>query len=336
MAGITAILIEIFSPAERTWDLNIIINRVSRLQRYSMRRRTRQGGATGDSTEQEEGDHEVGLDNQLSDGVGAATTQQEECAEEIVEDVNTEDVGLETEGVDNYEAEAMSEFSLNQPRDQSQDQPQDQPQQEQEEEQSNDEGQKAEADHEQQLPSEEYEDDDVINDAISNDGKGEGHEIEGVVENPLFSPEHCAPQSIEEFTMEAKEEDLDFEPEVDDNETTSSKPEIKEKDCPAWLNNVAFPGKVSPEDENNVTIDEIVISDTDDIDEFGDKIDAAYPGTKTGMEEDDESDEEKRGWRSEKSKTVRAGEPTSGTRIGTSPVRRRRRSPVSRLRRRSR
>ena len=333
MAGITAILIETFSPAERNWDLNIKINTSLH---YRMRRRTRQGGAAGDSTEQEE-DHEAGIDIQHSDGDGPATTQQEESAGEIVADVtatNIEDVGHETEGVDTDEAEAMSEFSLVQPRDQSQDEPYDQSPQEQEEEPSNDEGQKTEADHEQ-LPSEEYEDDDVVDDSMSNDGKGEGHEIEGVMENPLFSPEHCAPQSIEEFTME-KEEDLDFEPEVDENETKSSKPETKEKDCPSWLDNVASPGKVGPEDENNIIIDEIVISDTDDIDELGDKIDAAYPGSKTGMEEDEESDEEKRGWRSEKSKTVRSGEPTSGTRRRTPPARRRRRSPVPRLRRRSR
>ena len=64
-------------------------------------------------------------------------------------------------------------------------------------------------------------------------------------------------------------------------------------------------------------IDEVIISDTDDIDMLGDKIDAAYPGhkSKEALKDDDESDEEKRCWRSEKSQS-------SGDKTKRSPIRR--------------
>ena len=65
-------------------------------------------------------------------------------------------------------------------------------------------------------------------------------------------------------------------------------------------------------------IDEVIISDTDDIDMLGDRIDAAYPGQKSkeALElGDDESDEEKRCWRSEKSQS-------SGEKTKRSPIRR--------------
>ena len=161
--------------------------------------------------------------------------------------------------------------------------------------------------------------------------------IEGVVENPLFSPENCPePGPIESFSMAGAEDDLDFEPEIDENEATKSSA-AKES---SWLDNVASPGKVGDEDEKNVTIDEIVISDTDDIDALGDKIDAAYPGSKnTDTIDDEDSDEEKRGWRSEKPKAA-ASESSTRSRRRSPPVRRRRVSPPvgrsSRPRRRSR
>merc|ERR1719270_942657 len=89
----------------------------------------------------------------------------------------------------------------------------------------------------------------------------------------------------------------------------------KENPVNQWSQNVGSPGREEndtavtkddrEDDEGNKTIDEIVISDTDDIDELGDKIDAAYPGQENKKkldDDDDESDEEKRGWRSEKGK----------------------------------
>ena len=61
----------------------------------------------------------------------------------------------------------------------------------------------------------------------------------------------------------------------------------------------------------------MIISDTDDIDMLGDKIDAAYPGQKAKevLDDDEDSDEEKRCWRSEKSKS-------SGDKAKKAPVRR--------------
>ena len=148
--------------------------------------------------------------------------------------------------------------------------------------------------------------------------------IEGVVENPLFSPEDCPqPEPIESFA--GAEDDLDFEPEIEENEAAKSSA-VKENT--SWLDNVASPGKVCDDGENNVTIDEIVISDTDDIDELGDKIDAAYPGTKNTDHtiDEDESDEEKRGWRSEKPKAA-DGDSATRSRRRSPPARRRRVSP---------
>ena len=109
--------------------------------------------------------------------------------------------------------------------------------------------------------------------------------IEGVVENPLFEPGDSAePAPIQSFSMDAvNDDDLDFEPDTDE---TVKKPE-EEADNINWMQNIASPGKVvdddtTADDINNTveTVDEVVISDTDDIDELGDKIDAAYPGGK--------------------------------------------------------
>ena len=64
-------------------------------------------------------------------------------------------------------------------------------------------------------------------------------------------------------------------------------------------------------------LDKVVISDTDDIDELGDKIDAACPSasSKDKLLEDEDSDDEKRGWRSEKNQKRRSsGERRSSTR----------------------
>ena len=180
--------------------------------------------------------------------------------------------------------------------------------------------------------AEEKTNDDVVDDVSLS--KESEDVIEGVVENPLFSPESCPPPGpIESFAMAGAEDDLDFEPEIDENEAAKST---------SWLDNVASPGKVVDETEKNVTIDEIVISDTDDIDELGDKIDAAYPGSKNTDQnmDDDESDEEKRGWRSEKPKAAAANDSATRSRRRSPPARRRRVSPPagrsSRPRRRSR
>ena len=124
-------------------------------------------------------------------------------------------------------------------------------------------------------------------------------EIVGVIENPLFEPEESDPAPMEKFSVDdLNEDDLDFEPDIDES---ADKP-------PGWMDNVSSPKKVNDdgndeEDDDLEVIDEVIISDTDDIDMLGDKIDAAYPGKKSKVLDDDESDEEKRGWRSEKTKS---------------------------------
>ena len=125
----------------------------------------------------------------------------------------------------------------------------------------------------------------------------ESDDIAGVVENPLFEPEDSGQVSVEKFSVgDIGEDDLDFEPDIDETD----KP-------PSWTDNVSSPKKVKDDgngedDDDLEVIDEVIISDTDDIDMLGDKIDAAFPGQKSKALDDDESDEEKRGWRSEKSR----------------------------------
>lgn len=124
----------------------------------------------------------------------------------------------------------------------------------------------------------------------SNTKEGEASSVQ---ENPLFntsiSIDNLAPDEAEE---------LDFEPDIDDSASeteTSGKKDDGETptDKSNWLDNAVSPSKV-PEDVEEI----VLLSDTEDIDELGDKIDAACP-SKAELE-DDESDDEKRGWRSEK------------------------------------
>ena len=157
-------------------------------------------------------------------------------------------------------------------------------------------------------------------------------EIEGVIENPLFEPEQDVnTSSIEKFSMDAiDDDDLDFEPDIEEANDQGKSSKSMESECRTSPgreeNDTAGTKDEKEDDEGNRTIDEIVISDTGDIDELGDKIDAAYPGQENKKkldDDDDESDEEKRGWRSEKGK--------DSTR-NKSPVRRRSRSPIRRRR----
>lgn len=145
-------------------------------------------------------------------------------------------------------------------------------------------------------------------------------------------------QSIDKVE-DAESEELDFEPDMDEDEVISENEEIKggstevseshEKVESAqektWLDNVASPSKVSA----SVTEDLIQVSDTDDIDELGDKIDAACPANI----DDEDSDDEKRGWRSEKNtKNLESSDKRVGRDRRRSPRRRspRRRSPAKR------
>ena len=170
------------------------------------------------------------------------------------------------------------------------------------------------------------------NEEPSQDNSGDSEEIEGVIENPLFEPEQDVNiSSIEKFSMDAiDDDDLDFEPDIEEANDQGKSSKSMESECRTSPgreeNDTAGTKDDREDDEGNKTIDEIVISDTDDIDELGDKIDAAYPGQENKKkldDDDDESDEEKRGWRSEKGK--------DSTR-NKSPVRRRSRSPIRRRR----
>ena len=183
-------------------------------------------------------------------------------------------------------------------------------------------------------------DDKVIDETMEEDDPSvvDSDEIKGVIENPLFEPaEGSEAVHVEKFSMDALEEDdLDFEPDIEESQTKTN-----EKKNISRMENVASPNKLNEnkdvvEDEDELeVIDEVIISDTEDIDKLGDKIDAAYPGKQTNPMDDDESDEEKRCWRSEKQKAK--SESTSGRREQAS-VRRRRVSPPgpSRHRHRSR
>ena len=170
--------------------------------------------------------------------------------------------------------------------------------------------------------------------AASSDEKGENDsEIDGVLANPLFEPVETVKAPIENFSLDnLGDEDLDFEPDIDENATKTT----QKSDNSNWTENISSPGKVedinSPPDCNDTveTIDEVIISDTDDIDELGDKIDAAYPGKSKDIPDDEESDEEKRGWRSEKKqpdKSVSSGSKSKSSVRTRSPPRRRRISP---------
>ena len=109
----------------------------------------------------------------------------------------------------------------------------------------------------------------------SNTGKGESdkcndesveeenEEIEGVLENPLFEPaQETEPAPIESFSMDALgEEDLDFEPDIEESATAANKETAI--DNSNWMENITSPGKVTDGDgnEDNVetmqTIDEV-------------------------------------------------------------------------------
>ena len=174
-------------------------------------------------------------------------------------------------------------------------------------------------------------------------------EIEGVIENPLFEPVEQANSSaaIEKFSLDnLDDEDLDFEPDVDENEARKNDglegkdDDSEKKGGSDWTENISSPERVDSLtnktiDDTVETIDEVIISDTDDIDELGDKIDAAYPGSKDKVIDDEESDDEKRGWRSEKTKSN--SNPNKKSPRRSSPRRRRVSPPRSRpARRRSR
>jgi len=166
-----------------------------------------------------------------------------------------------------------------------------------------------------------------------------------ILENPLFEPESLpTPAPIESL---GNEEDLDFEPEVDedlvrelskdaaDDDVCEVEADSEGKEKADWMVNIASPGRVP--DDDTIVIDEVVISDTEDLDELGDKIDAVC----RSKEAEDDSDEEgKRGWRSEKNKSS-SGLSGSSTRRspGRARPRRRitppRRSPPRRRRSRS-
>ena len=285
-----------------------------------MKRRTRQSAAVGENLEEAEEveGEEVGEADEDNCDDDTATNQQEESTDENIEDQTIADTGSASVSYNQARGEAEAEEGA----------------------QQGTQGVEEEAQGET-LINQQSDDGDGVEDENANLSKdSNGEEIEGVIENPLFSPDNCPePEPIENFTTDGNEEDLDFEPDVDENETTVKsklRDSAAEKESPSWLENVASPGQVGGENEKNIIIDEIVISDTDDIDELGDKIDAAYPGNNTNVDEDEESDEEKRGWRSEKAKTTTSG-TTSGIRKRKSPERsRRKKSPFSRSRPRRR
>ena len=91
----------------------------------------------------------------------------------------------------------------------------------------------------------------------------ENEEIEGVLENPLFEPaQETEPAPIESFSMDALgEEDLDFEPDIEESATAANKETAI--DNSNWMENITSPGKVTDGDgnEDNVetmqTIDEV-------------------------------------------------------------------------------
>ena len=150
-----------------------------------------------------------------------------------------------------------------------------------------------------------------------------------ILENPLFEPESLpTPAPIESL---GNEEDLDFEPEVDedlvrelskdaaDDDVCEVEADSEGKEKADWMVNIASPGRVP--DDDTIVIDEVVISDTEDLDELGDKIDAVC----RSKEAEDDSDEEgKRGWRSEKNKSS-SGLSGSSTRRSPGRARPRRR-----------
>ena len=177
---------------------------------------------------------------------------------------------------------------------------------------------------------------DLQNDEIRSSSEGKEEEEEkfssektDILENPLFEPESLpAPAPIESL---GNEEDLDFEPDVDeelfrelskdaaDDDVCEVKVDSEEKEKANWMVNIASPGRVP--DDDTIVIDEVVISDTEDLDELGDKIDAVC----RSKEAEDDSDEEgKRGWRSEKNKSS-SGLSSSSTRRSPGRARPRRR-----------
>ena len=100
----------------------------------------------------------------------------------------------------------------------------------------------------------------------------ENEEIEGVLENPLFEPaQETEPAPIESFSMDALgEEDLDFEPDIEESATAANKETAI--DNSNWMENITSPGKVTDGDgnEDNVetmqTIDEVRhVSDVDEV-----------------------------------------------------------------------
>ena len=98
----------------------------------------------------------------------------------------------------------------------------------------------------------------------------ENEEIEGVLENPLFEPaQETEPAPIESFSMDALgEEDLDFEPDIEESATAANKETTI--DNSNWMENITSPGKVTDGDgikdtiETMETIDEVrYVSDID-------------------------------------------------------------------------
>ena len=98
----------------------------------------------------------------------------------------------------------------------------------------------------------------------------ENEEIEGVLENPLFEPaQETEPAPIESFSMDALgEEDLDFEPDIEESATAANKETTI--DNSNWMENITSPGKVTDGDgikdtiETMETIDEVRhVSDID-------------------------------------------------------------------------
>ena len=121
---------------------------------------------------------------------------------------------------------------------------------------------------EQQLNAGEGESDKGNNESVEE----ENEEIEGVLENPLFEPaQETEPAPIESFSMDALgEEDLDFEPDIEESATAANKETAI--DNSNWMENITSPGKVTDGDgnEDNVetmqTIDEVRhVSDVDEV-----------------------------------------------------------------------
>ena len=121
---------------------------------------------------------------------------------------------------------------------------------------------------EQQLNTGEGESDKCNDESVEE----ENEEIEGVLENPLFEPaQETEPAPIESFSMDALgEEDLDFEPDIEESATAANKETAI--DNSNWMENITSPGKVTDGDgnEDNVetmqTIDEVRhVSDVDDV-----------------------------------------------------------------------